>query len=166
MHEKLARRTFIVGGAALLASPAVIARAADGLSPEEFGLVRAINLMRKERGLKPLALRADLSEVARAYARRMAKEGFFDHISPEGEGPTERAEEAGYDWRRLGETLAAGFKTPEKAAESWRDSPGHAAIIFDPENRHVGVGFWRRNGEDDEEPRPEEYWTLLAGDTR
>lgn len=146
-------------------SPAM-ASDAGSLSEREFNLLRHVNILRAERGLEPLALRADLSQAARAFAKRLASESFFDHVAPDGEGPTDRADRVGYDWRRLGETLAAGQRTAAAAAESWRDSPGHAKIIFDPEHRHVGVGFWRLPSKDPKSPRLERFWVLLAGDTR
>lgn len=155
----------------LLVAVVAPAQASDGhvLTEREFNLLRRINEMRKERNLDPLELRLNLSQAARAYARRMATEDFFSHIAPDGDGPTARAEAVGYDWRKLGETLAAGQRTAAGAAESWRDSPGHAKIIFDPENRHVGVGFWRETANGaviDGKRRLERYWVLLAGDER
>lgn len=151
------------------ATPATPAKAEVGppvLTAEEFALIREVNVMRKQRGLEMLTLRRDLSNAARAYAKRMADKEFFSHVAPEGDGPTDRADAVGYNWIRLGETLAAGYQTPADAAKSWRDSPGHAKIIFDPKHRHIGVGFWRRPSKDAKRPRLERYWVLLAGDTR
>ena len=136
------------------------------MTEEEFDLLRQVNLMRRARGLKLLTLRRDLCGAARAYARRMATEKFFSHVAPGGDGPTDRADAAGYDWRRLGETLAAGYATPAAAARSWRESAGHAKIIFDPNHRHAGVGYWRQPSRDPNAPELERYWVLLAGDTR
>ncbi len=136
------------------------------LNGTEFALVRAVNTMRKEHGLKPLSLRLDLSKASRAFAKQLSSRKFFDHKSPDGDGPTDRADAVGYDWRRLGETLAAGQKTAKEAAESWRDSPGHAKIIFDPEHRHIGVGYVRRKSRDKLKPELEHFWVLMAGATR
>jgi len=166
MTTKLHRRALLAGLAAFAAAPGT-ARAVDQeLTDEEFGLLRRVNEMRRARGLKTLRLRLDLSQAARDYARLMAEKRFFSHTSPEGDGPTDRADAVGYDWRRLGETLAAGQATPEETAAAWRDSPGHADIIFDPGHRHVGVGYWRRPSADPLKPALERYWVLLAGDTR
>ena len=137
MVNAFTRRTFMP---ALVAMPACAASSRSDLSKIELALVREINLMRRARGLKLLALRPELSLASRRYAERLLEYGFFAHVSPDGDGPTDRADAVGYDWRRLGETLAAGQSFAKEAAASWRDSRGDADIIFDPEHKHVGVG--------------------------
>jgi len=171
MAMKPDRRSFLAAIAAFAAHaaaarPVPATAAGQDLTTEEFDLIRSVNTMRRDRGLQPLTLRRDLSRAARAYARRMAEEGFFSHHAPDGAGPTDRADAEGYDWRRLGEALAAGQPTADETAKSWRDSPGHAKIIFDPDSRHIGVGFWRRRNLNPKRPTLERYWVLLAGDTR
>src|SRR6187397_2434388 len=47
----------------------------------ESGLVREINAIRKENGLKPLALSAKLSAAAAAHTREMGAKGYFEHES-------------------------------------------------------------------------------------
>lgn len=136
------------------------------LNQTEFALVRTVNTLRKERGLNPLTVRLDLSQASRDFAQRLSTREFFDHVSPDGDTSTDRADKVNYDWRRLGETLAAGQTSARAAAESWRDSPGHAAIIFDPEHVHVGVGFVRRKSKDKMKPELEHFWVLMAGATR
>lgn len=111
-------------------------------------------------------MRMDLSKASRAFAKRLSAREFFSHVSPDGDSSTDRADAVGYDWRRLGETLAAGQSTARAAAESWRDSPGHAKIIFDPEHIHVGVGYVRRKSKDKLKPELEHFWVLMAGATR
>ncbi len=136
------------------------------LNRTEFALVREVNTLRKARGLAPLTVRLDLSKASRAFAKRLTSRKFFDHVSPDGDRSTDRADVVGYDWQRLGETLAAGQTTARSAAQSWRDSPGHAKIIFDPEHIHVGVGYVRRKSKDKLNPELEHFWVLMAGATR
>jgi uncharacterized protein YkwD len=162
MAHTFTRRTLLATLPALFVTPACAT--SNDLSDIELALVREVNVMRKARGLKLLALQAQLNQAARAYAERLAARTFFDHVSPDGDGPTDRAEAAGYDWRRLGETLAAGQTSAKEAAISWRDSPGHAKIIFDPKHKHVGVGFVLRKSKDPKKPELEHFWVLLAGD--
>jgi len=140
--------------------------AAHVLNRTEFALIREVNTLRKARGLAPLTVRFDLSKASRAFAKRLSSLKFFDHVSPDGDRATDRADAVGYDWQRLGETLAAGQTTARSAAQSWRDSPGHAKIIFDPEHIHVGVGYIRRKSKDKLNPELEHFWVLMAGATR
>ena len=140
--------------------------AAHALNRTEFALIREVNTLRKARGLAPLTVRFDLSKASRAFAKRLSSRKFFDHVSPDGDRATDRADAVGYDWQRLGETLAAGQTTARSAAQSWHDSPGHAKIIFDPEHIHVGVGYIRRKSKDKLNPELEHFWVLMAGATR
>jgi len=136
------------------------------LNQTEYALVREVNTLRKARGLAPLTVRLDLSRASRAFAKRLSSRTFFGHVSPDGDNSTDRADAVSYDWRRLGETLGAGQPTARAAAQSWRDSPGHAKIIFDPDHVHVGVGYVRRKSKDKLDPQLEHFWVLMAGATR
>lgn len=136
------------------------------LTQTEYALIREVNTLRKAKDLAPLTVRLDLSKASRDFAERLSDRTFFDHVSPDGDTPADRADKVDYDWRRLGETLAAGQTTARAAAASWRDSPGHAKIIFDPEHVHIGVGFVRRRSEDMMKPELEHFWVLMAGAPR
>ena len=136
------------------------------LNQTEYALVREVNILRKARGLAPLTVRLNLSKASRNFAKRLSSRTFFGHVSPDGDNSTDRADAVSYDWQRLGETLAAGQPTARAAAQSWRDSPGHAKIIFDQEHVHIGVGYVRRQSEDKLNPQLEHFWVLMAGTTR
>ncbi|HEX8387146.1 MAG TPA: CAP domain-containing protein [Rubricoccaceae bacterium] len=70
----------------------------------EAGLARAIhaetNRVRLDRGRRALSWHGRLERVAVAYSRDMARRGFFDHVDPDGHGPTERATAGGVTCRR------------------------------------------------------------------
>jgi len=63
------------------------------------------NRDRAERGLPPLKLDPELSQAAQAYAEKMLREDFFDHVSPEGETAKNRVEHI-VGIRGVGENLA------------------------------------------------------------
>ena len=136
------------------------------LNQTEYVLVHEVNILRKARGLVPLTVRIDLSKASRTFAKRLSSRTFFGHVSPDGDNSTDRADAVSYNWQRLGETLAAGQPTARAAAQSWRDSPGHAKIIFDKDHVHVGVGYVRRQSKDKLNPQLEHFWVLMAGSTR
>ena len=47
----------------------------------------------------------------------MIERVFFDHVSPDGVGPDQRALDAGYDWIAVGENIAAGSTTPRDVVD-------------------------------------------------
>ncbi|MBX6772704.1 MAG: CAP domain-containing protein [Chloroflexi bacterium] len=111
---------------------------ADSLEAEVIALV---NAERVQRGLPPLIVSPELTAAARAYAHRMAAEGFVSHTAPDGSTFITRDEAAGYrDWDYLAENLAAGQLTPEEVVAAWMASPAHRANILSPHVHEIGVG--------------------------
>jgi uncharacterized protein YkwD len=112
-------------------------------------------------GPKPaLTAHPDLGRASRQYARRMGDEGFFDHVSPSGDDPGDRAERAGYDWSRYGENIAAGYDTPAEVVAGWHDSVGHCHNLMGS-YQHLGVGYADVDGS-----RYGSYWVQLFGSPR
>lgn len=105
------------------------------------GLLAAINRARGERGLPPVAPAVELAAAAMDHARDMVARGFVAHRSPDGGQPADRARRRRYDFRVIGENLAAGLRSPEDVVQGWTDSPGHAAIMYGADFREVGVGY-------------------------
>src|SRR6476646_6411387 len=62
----------------------------------EIRVSELINAERMKKKLKPLKIDAKLSEIARRHSEDMARRGFFDHVNPDGHGPTERGLAAHY----------------------------------------------------------------------
>jgi uncharacterized protein YkwD len=100
-----------------------------------------------------------LHEAARAHSQDMARDGFFDHVSPEGSDYADRVREAGGQCTRGGENIAqtwwreplsgtAGptlLNSPADVAESlfadWRASPGHREVMELRAVSDVGLGL-------------------------
>ncbi|WP_242677281.1 CAP domain-containing protein [Streptomonospora litoralis] len=102
-------------------------------------VVAIANEERADAGCAPLRVDRRLTAASEAHSRDMAERDYMAHETPEGEGPAERAEDAGYDaWS--GENVAAGYTSPESVMEGWMNSPGHRANILDCGNTEVGVG--------------------------
>lgn len=62
----------------------------------EIRVTELINAERVKAKLKPLKVDPKLSEIARRHSEDMARRGFFDHLNPDGQGPTERGLAAHY----------------------------------------------------------------------
>jgi uncharacterized protein YkwD len=71
----------------------------------------------------------------------MADNDIFDHTGSDGRSPFQRMRDAGYNYRRAAENLAAGVKTPAEVVGLWMDSPGHRANILNCALRETGVGY-------------------------
>jgi uncharacterized protein YkwD len=120
----------------------------------EHRLFLLMNQIRQKRGLRLLMPSRVLGEVARAHSRDMSAGNFFSHIHPDGSGPKERLERAGFAWRAFGENIGCGQDSPEKILDTWMNSPGHRETILSPLYSEVGVGLVR-GGE------CRIYWTAL-----
>jgi uncharacterized protein YkwD len=90
----------------------------------------------------PLTMDPSLQCAARVHSKDMADRDFFDHDNPDGDGPSERMEEAGYDGRGWGENIAAGRSTAEDTMEQWMNSPGHCVNIMGENYTLIGVGYY------------------------
>lgn len=105
-----------------------------------------INAVREKQGLKPLENQEKLAEVARQYSRKMAKENFFAHVSPDGTTPAKRVSSAGIFYWVVGENLfkiTNASKPVPYAIKGWMESPGHRENLLRPEYTETGVGVWR-----------------------
>lgn len=121
------------------------------------------NNQRNSNGVGSLILSSELSDLAREHSLDMLERGFFDHINPEGEGPTERAERKGIrtvtDFGSyqmigiaeninnipIGDVIGCGYVYDEIeiancAMNGWMSSSGHRANILDNQYQEIGVG--------------------------
>ncbi|GAA3755475.1 uncharacterized protein YkwD [Spinactinospora alkalitolerans] len=116
-----------------------------GASALAAQVVDLTNAERADAGCAPLRIEERLVTASRSHSDDMAARDYMAHESPEGEGPGERAAEAGYDaWS--GENVAAGYSSAEAVMEGWMNSPGHRRNILDCDSRAIGVaetdGYW------------------------
>ena len=99
---------------------------ADRLAQESITLV---NQARTQAGLKRLTESEILSRVAKHYSERMAREGFYGHVDPEGRQVSDRLAEAGYLAQMSGENIARGQPDPASVVEGWLNSPDTVPIL-------------------------------------
>lgn len=120
------------GAAAVAAEPA-------GAKAKEALVARAVNDLRRKRGLKEVAVDPKLAKIARAYAEEMARTGRFAHRSELSGELGDRLQAGGYAFRRAGENLAQA-PTALGAHDSTVRSPGHLANLIDPAWTEAGFG--------------------------
>jgi len=126
------------------------------LTPEagNLALVRTavlclINRQRALRGEQPLAPEARLEAAAASHSEDMIAADYFEHVSPSGSTPVERARGAGYITNSspgyvIGENLAWGtlsLSTPQAIVSAWIGSPGHLANILEAQYRDTGIAI-------------------------
>jgi len=112
------------------------------LSHEEQTLLDLTNEARAKEKLPPLKMNATLLKVARAHAANMAKQHLMEHVL-DGKNPAQRVEKAGYDYRSVGENIAAAEKGASLAQvfKGWMESKEHREHILSPKFDEIGLGL-------------------------
>ncbi|HEX8439411.1 CAP domain-containing protein [Archangium sp.] len=109
-----------------------------------------INALRRAHGAQELALDDTLTTVAQAYSERMAREGFFAHVAPDGSDLRGRlAAVSGQRYRTAGENLGLA-SGPLAAHFGIEHSPGHRSNLLGVQYTHAGIGvaFQQVDGRD------------------
>jgi uncharacterized protein YkwD len=143
--------------AALACAPAQAATHCRGANDVPFPQVSdadiaalqcVVNRERDRRGLRDLDRTRSLDRAAAGHSSDMANNDYFDHRSPGGSTPADRAREAGYmsgarSWR-VGETLAWGtgaLATPNGIVRAWLKSPPHRELLLSCGFADFGLGI-------------------------
>lgn len=159
---------YVADGLACLENPPAGFRFDENI---EQAFVTKINVERRQRGLKPLAIRAELLPAARFQSLDMGANTFFAHQSPDGRQAVDRI--AAFDRTMLaqataeniavfgpaecrnqnGETVSCfnlpGFRLPTPGFvaadlhQKLMDSEGHRANILSEEFTHMAIGVAR-----------------------
>ncbi len=102
-----------------------------------------------------------LAATALAHSRDMADQNFFSHTGSDGSQVGERAKRDGYSWRRIGENIATGQGTAERAVAGWLRSPGHCANLMNPDFTQMGAAYATSDQSD-----TGIFWTQVFGRPR
>jgi uncharacterized protein YkwD len=89
----------------------------------------------------PLMLSATLNRAALIHAQDMAQGNFFEHEGSDGSTVADRATRVDYQWRSIGENIAAGPTSAQTVVQGWLDSPGHCANLMDPAFTEMGIAY-------------------------
>ncbi|GIV06096.1 MAG: hypothetical protein KatS3mg016_1671 [Fimbriimonadales bacterium] len=121
----------------------------------------SVNEVRLAQGLPPLKLNESLCEAAQTYAETLLQAGQIRHVDAQGRRADYRVATVGYFYHRLGENLAAGQLSWERALEMWLRSPSHRANLLNADYCELGIGFAA-----DDTNRSRATWTQLLGTRR
>jgi hypothetical protein len=104
------------------------------------GVRNETNRHRAAAALPALKENTTLNRAAANKLNDMFAQQYFEHVNPDGKGPGEVAEEAGYAFLRVGENLALGnFTSDAELVQAWMDSPGHRANILEENFTEIGI---------------------------
>ena len=117
----------------------------------ESEVIRLVNEVRRENGLKALTANWALSRVARYKSQDMLNKGYFSHTSPTYGTPFQMIKAFGLSFRTAGENIARGYPTPQAVVNGWMNSSGHRANILNASYTQIGVGYVAQGN----------YWTQM-----
>lgn len=117
----------------------------------ENEVIRLVNEIRAQNGLKTLTANWELSRVARYKSQDMVDNRYFSHTSPTYGSPFQMIRAFGLSFRTAGENIAYGQRTPQAVVNAWMNSSGHRANILNASYTQIGVGYVA-NGH---------YWTQM-----
>lgn len=106
----------------------------------------------------PLQWNAELAAAALAHSADMADGNKLSHAGQDGSRVGARAQAHGYDWRAIGENIAAGQGSAQRAMAGWLASPGHCANIMNGEFAEMGAAYAV-----DRAGTSTIYWTQVLG---
>ena len=121
------------------------------VSAYEAEVIRLVNSIRQQNGLKPLSANWELSRIARYKSQDMLDKGYFSHTSPTYGSPFQMMTAFGLSYRTAGENIAKGYASPQAVVNGWMNSSGHRANILNASYQQIGVGYVARGN----------YWTQM-----
>lgn len=104
----------------------------------------------------PLRWNARLYWAAASHSFDMARNDYLEHRSPAGDSVRERVRAQNYPWRHVGENIAGGSESAERAVQVWLASPAHCENLMEPDYEHMGFACAERS-----RTEFEFYWTLV-----
>ena len=121
-----------------------------------FRVLDAVNGIRMAKELPEVSLSRALNAAAHTHSRDMSVQNRPWHFGSDGSSPINRAENAGYEGRLLGENIAESYESDLATLSAWMDDVETRALILNPEAREIGIG-WHQ------EQRGKIWWTFVAG---
>lgn len=100
-----------------------------------------INRFRAEKGIAPLKLSDELTQIACARAEEIAWSGKHSHTRPNGKKFSSLLKDAGITEGIAGENIGWGYETVDDVCEAWKNSESHYENIMNPDFVEIGIGI-------------------------
>jgi uncharacterized protein YkwD len=107
-------------------------------NPGMSELAREVNAARQARGLSTVLTSSALDCAALRHARDISRMNVCGHVGSDGSQFWQRAQACGAQGAS-GEIVACGYPSSRTAVTGWTNSPGHAAIMYDPGQKFMGT---------------------------
>ena len=114
---------------------------AGNLTQQERTAAELVNRMRRQNGLEPLYIDADLSAKARIKSLDMKSNRYFSHNSPTYGSPFQMMRQLGIRYTSAGENIAMGYTSAEAVVRAWMASDSHRANILSDRYTTIGIGY-------------------------
>ncbi|UWQ22050.1 CAP domain-containing protein [Jannaschia sp. W003] len=121
-----------------------------------FRALDAVNALRAEAGVAPVALDPRLTAAAATHSRDMSLQNRPWHFGSDGSTPIERAQRAGFGGRLLGEAISETYESELETIVAWGQERGPRRVLLDPAARRMGIAFFQ-------EDNGRIWWTLNMG---
>lgn len=105
-----------------------------------------------------LVLNVRLIGAAQTHADDMAKNDFFAHEGSDDSDVSVRALRFNYNYRMVGENIAAGYPDVQATVDGWVKSPGHCRNLMNPDFKEIGFGYAEQKGTE-----YGKYWVQVFG---
>ena len=119
---------------------------------------KLINAYRKQKGLRPLALNAELTAAAKSHSRDLAKWDRISHYGSDGSTPWDRVKRSGYKARLAAENVGTGQASFKEVLRGWKESEGHNKNLLIRDAEHMGIALVY-----DGRTEFKSFWTLVLG---
>ncbi|MCG8014755.1 MAG: CAP domain-containing protein [Candidatus Thiodiazotropha sp. 'RUGA'] len=106
----------------------------------------------------PLRWNCRLHEAAVIHSQDMIDADFFDHQGSDESTVGMRVSRSGYEWRAVGENIAAGYPDNQAVMANLLSSPTHCSNIMDSKFREFGSAVI-----DTDQAHYDNYWTQVFG---
>lgn len=151
----LAAASLSLSGCTLISGPSF-----QPIRVSEREATAAINAIRADHGVGPVAASDRLGIVASQQARLMARADRLAHEIKGGLDLAGRIDRAGYQGA-AGENISAGYATLDEVLAAWLASPGHRRNLLDPRFTEFGIAAARVSG--GRTSRYGTFWALVLG---
>ena len=116
----------------------------------------AVNAVRIDNGLQPVALSAELNAAAETHARDISVQQRAWHFGSDGSSPLDRAKRQGYFGPLIGENISETYENEISTLSAWMQARDTRDVIMDPSATQLGIGWLQ-------EPTNKIWWVLNVG---